>query len=1348
MFKKSLIKLLSCGLLTLAVIVTYAVVGLRGPEDTIREAQVKLDAGQYAEVISLLDQAELGHSIQNNRLLKVELWQLRKQAHYLLGNAAGALQDVRQMLDNGFEDDVDLLLDQIRFLASDNQGEMAIVEAKKFLEAHPDHSRGLELAGEATQSAYQPILTELLVATERALGVSKHQEARAILLTYLFRPTGDPMVQRSGVRLEELFGTEPRLALQWPDIWSKAQELRKRIQEGLGYFQASLDLGGEPVAAFRAIAIALEQSGRLDDLLFACEIQRRMFQHAYVTESGVLASWMRIESNLPRAAIATCERWMPVDEIETRWLEGQLSDTAEQIALARALAAWQLGDKRALNDANHVIMELRKTDYQANLALHLSMATRRMRDKKSDPLQIEKSLYIIVSAAVKTPPPLNRPDFAAVFAPLWIDSLINRSAGEAETMAALTLWREGRPSAIEPQLRTAQYLLSLGRTTAALAKIADAAAIDHEHPELFPLHLAIARRHNQNSRQDGENLLKQCLDTHQRLPGARDPISFVLCAEAALAQTDPSNAQMRRRTAQIALTCARRAIGSFPRADIPRQYELQALLLLKQYVAAARTATLTIGAIDPQPTTLSLAIEAKKRAGEPLRDLLRLAIPRLRQNPQMQIELLRLALEDAPSTSDRFVSDALIDKGAPVAARILAIFSYCAAGRLDDAIKQIEACNPARNEEDRTALAAAFASCLLLQSESTSDAELLAMLQKHRVRLQLTNGAQHAMLQAAEQLAETHPDTAFDALNSSLPTALPEERNGRLYILSGELALANKDAVRAVSRWTAALGFVDGQQIAERLARLYLLLGDEERALQVYDVAKIRTDGALAARLGQPQVGGSLLAEALQRTPADLLTHAALATFGQPTMVDWKVAADNAQQTLRLELLAGLADPLLGYLCVPRAAALRNHNKQSQTHSLLIARAACNAGQAATAGLLHGQLSKAGCSGPLLWREVALAGQQQDYATSEELLLAVMTATSPGRAASSPITMTFSQQQIVKTLLDAGLVEDANTARLAQWKTVPQLLPCTADDLELIAKGHTKLDVCLILDQILNGNHPCDRLALLQQFYRCAEQLVAVEQKHQAMLVRLAKHHLATEGALGEIVHFLLANAKTTQQQTKREMIFALLEHIATGKTDAAYLDRTIKALTQSVGIVRANSELDRLVDRYPTALPLWAGRVALRQSLDDDPAALAELRTVLTHALDPNAELSFLAMVAAQRKLTPVDTQRLTKLPAELLASPQGEYVQGLIALRLGNADEAIERLLKAAPQTDGRHLYELALAYTESSAEESRENAIATLERLSKDYPKSSLARNARSFVRQLSPQPAIASDIVENR
>lgn len=1340
MFQKSLLTLLFCGLLTLAGIVVFAVLGWHGPEDTLREAEQKLAAGQNAQVISLLDQAELGHSLANNRSLRVRLWRLRKQAHANLGNPQGALNDVRLLLDNGFEDDVDLLLDQIRFLASDKQGQMALLEAKRFLEKHPDHSRGLELAGEAGQTAYQPLLAELLEAIERALGTSKHEEAHAILLTYLYRPTRDPMVRRAGIRLEELFAGEPRLLLQWPKIWSKAQTLRKDIQEALGYFQASLDLGGEPVAAFRAVATALEQSGRFDDLLFACEIQRRMFRHGYVLESGVLASWIRIATGLPAGAIATAKRWLPTDQVVAQWNAGKLSGTVEQLALARTLAAWQQRDRTAIRDANAFIAALRETDFRATLAQHLSLATRRLLSKQPDVEQIEASLAIVIDAAIDQPPPLNRPDFVAEFAPLWIDSLLQRNASEQETLAALDKWRKGRPDAIEPHLRTARYLLGLGRTAAALGAIADATAIDPEHPETFALHLEIARKHNENSQQDGANLLMQCIKARRALPDARDPIGFVLCAEAALQQPD-------KQLARIALACARNAIGSFPRANIPRQQELLSLIRLEQFDEAARTANLTIEAIEPNPTTLSLAIQAKKLAGQPIRGLLRIAIPRIPQNPEMQIELLRLALQDAPNTSDRFISPALVAKDAPLASRILAIRSYTACGRLGEAQKQLRLCSPAADDEEQAALATAFASWLRQRAESTDDAKLLQVLQAYRLRLQLDQGSQDAILRVAQDLAESHPRTAFDILNTSLPNALPEERTGALYILAGELALADKDIVRAVARWTAALGFADGQVVAERLARLHLLHGETERAQQVYALAKVRTDGALAARLGYPQVGAALLAQALQREPNDLLTHAALATFGQPTLLDWKVATDVEQQNQRLELITGLAEPLLGHMCDRRATALLKTDPKSKTHSLLMARAAANSGKPDAAGFLHGQLDVAGYVGPVLWREVALAGQQDGYKTTKELMQKLMAATSSRRAASL-MTMTFGLQQIVKTFQEAGLVDAANKARLSQWKTAPQLLPCRADDVALIEKGHTPLDVCLILDKVLNGKQECDRDLVLATFYRTAERLIAADDSHRAMLVRLATHHVTTEGARGLIVHFLLDHAKTTEPLSKRDLMLAHLERIAKGLSDTQHLDKTIEALVDAHGLIRANRELDGLIDRFPTALPFWAARVSLRQRLDDDPAALQELRTVLTHALDPRAELTFLGMAAAQRKLTKADTQRLAKLPPKLLASPTGEYVQGLVALRMGRTDEAIERLAKAEPQHDGRHLYELALAYTQSLKDEDGPKAIATLEALLEGYPNSSVARHARSFVRQLSPKPARESVNEEKR
>ena len=77
-------------------------------------------------------------------------------------------------------------------------------------------------------------------------------------------------------------------------------------------------------------------------------------------------------------------------------------------------------------------------------------------------------------------------------------------------------------------------------------------------------------------------------------------------------------------------------------------------------------------------------------------------------------------------------------------------------------------------------------------------------------------------------------------------------------------------------------------------------------------------------------------------------------------------------------------------------------------------------------------------------------------------------------------------------------------------------------------------------------------------------------------------------------------------------------------------------------------------------------------------------------------------------------------------------------MALRQGKADKAVELFADGAPQHDGRHLFELALAHLESTAEDGVESASAALTQLQKDYPNSLLAQNAGSFLSQLSPRP----------
>ena len=251
MFQKSLQILVASALLALAATVGYSFLRLHGPEDTLAEARARLAAGAYGEVIADLDLAERGASFARSPALLRELWRLRYAAYTRLDNARGALADVQQLLANGAGDDEELRLDEIRLLAAAGDGARAKRRGRELLKDQPDHGRALELTGEACQTIYQPLLRELQVRLERELGRSRRHAARKSLLAYLYRPDGDPEIARAMTRLEDMYSTEPRLVAAWPEVRDGARALRDLVQEGLGFFQRSLDLGGEPVSILK-----------------------------------------------------------------------------------------------------------------------------------------------------------------------------------------------------------------------------------------------------------------------------------------------------------------------------------------------------------------------------------------------------------------------------------------------------------------------------------------------------------------------------------------------------------------------------------------------------------------------------------------------------------------------------------------------------------------------------------------------------------------------------------------------------------------------------------------------------------------------------------------------------------------------------------------------------------------------------------------------------------------------------------------------------------------------------------------------------------------------------------------
>jgi hypothetical protein len=1329
MFQKSLQILVVCALLTLGAIVGYAVLRLGGPENALARARANFAAGNYGEVIADLDLAERGAGIANSPDLREQLWRLRYAAHSRLDNPAGALDDVRRLLQNGHPDDEDLLLDEVRLLARAGQGEQARLRGRAFVEAHPEHSRALELTGEACQTVYQPLLRDLQVTLERELGQSRREASRKSLLAYLYRPDGDPEIERAASRLEQMFETEPRLMAAWPDVSAQARSLRKRIQEGLSFFQRSLDLGGEPVAAFRAMATAFEQSGRIDDLLLACEIQRRMFDHAYVPESGAWAAWARIQAGLPRAALATVDRWLTAEEVPQRAADGKLGQAAAELALARAIGNWRLRDQDTLAATGRLVAKLREHGVNVSLGGPALNTVRRALQEAPDPEQTERIVQQLLRVPLQQPAPLDRPDLVAEFQPVLLDSMLARNAPEPEVQQVLESWRRSRPENAEPHLRTAQYLQTRGSTAAALAALADAVKITPGDPRLFPLRVAISAQHYENSGQSGPNLFAQCVENRKPVPDLEDPIGFVLCAQTAL--TQPGGM-----AARIALTNARAAIGAFPKANLPRQLELRALLAQQRYDEAAKTADLTIRAITPDAATLALAIEAKRLARQSLRQLVHVAMPRVPRTDTLQVELLRIALEDAPQTAAQFVDPSMLADDAPTATRVLAIRALVHNDQLQRAEQLLAVTPPQADDDDRLLLLGAFAEWVLARSEQLDDAALLPAAAAIRDQLDLAKGAQQPLLDAAQKLAAEHPATALDLLERALPAASPTERNGRHYGLAGTLAARQGDLVRAEARWLAALGFEDGVAVVEPLARLLLLQGREARARKVYALVDPPTDPALAARMGNFPIAAALVAQQLKQDPADLLVHATLATFGQFSLVDWVAATEPDLQNRRLELLSGLRDPALASLTLPRADAMLRADPSKQTHYLLLARATADAGLAPAASALHNELFKAGLLNPVLLREVAYAGKDPAYEPSKQLDLKLMDAVSNGGTAGSQLTLLYGTRRIVHGFEAGGFPEMARTTRLAQWLVGARLQPWTDADLELITTGHPAPQACFVLDQILQGPHAGDRQQVLAAFYELAPKALAADAKSLPALLGAATRHLAEDGALGPAVHFVLEHRSDKLPVDEPALLLKHLEMVATGRDDGGLLRASSDRLVARVGLDEAAMRVDELLEKYPTSVPLWALRTRLRTRLRID-GALDGMRTVLSHAQDPRAELSFFALSAAERNLTTADVDRLAQLPDALRGAPIGHYVQALFALRRGDAAASLPLFAEAVRQLDGRHLFLWALAELEAGDGRPATRAIERLEQLLRDYPSSSLARYAGSFVRQLSPR-----------
>lgn len=1350
MFRRSLYIFGAIVLLGLALTIGYALLGFHGPHGAIADARARFAEGEYLRVVADLDLHERSVTLQRDPSKRRELLSLRYRAHSELSSYPAALRDLERLMADTPEHTEEMRLDHIRLLALTGDGERALQEARAFLADQPDHGRALELAGEACQTTYQEELRAVLAAVELDVGPQTIEELQSDLLAYLYRPESDPEIEQALESLRQTYAGQSRLVAVWPPLAQRLAALRSRIQESLTYFQRSLELGGQPVAAFGGLALSLEQSERFDDLLLLCECYRRRFDHKFVFDAGAIAAWALVRLELHENAIATALRWLPPSTIEQRLEQGTLGPKVPKVLdlqLARTVAAWQRRDLPALHRQRPELRALMDAGMRLQLVSTLVNGFSAYLRESREPC--ERAFASATRIIRRFPTPHGQQDLLALIVPPRLDNLRASGASDAEITAVCNEWIALRPNEVEPLLALAEYQLEAGKDSGAMATVRAAQKLAPADETVLALRVRAARQLYGDTDQDGVGLLAQCRKRSRLTPEVPDPVCFLLCGEAAL------DAGVDR----VALACARAAVDAMPWSRKGRLLEARAELLAGQPAAAAQVLRKLVDSMPPDRETLQLALESHRAAGLPASGFLWIAMRNVRPDFAIATDLLRLAQNDAPAAALPLARALLARDDLPTELLVLTAASFARAGERRTAerlLGKLELEGPEAEPELATVradLARTVASLLLLAADSgTKDAGLSRRAAQWILEYGFaTAPAAPALLAAARELAASHPDTAYEMLTTALAVAAPEHKNGADYALAGDLALRRGQLALAESHWTAALAFPDGRRAAEPLARLCLATDRPERALRVYALATDASDPALALRCGRLALADRLVKESNARDGGDLLTQVTLAVVGAPSLAADLVFENDADREATLELASLLRADELAAAALPRAKALAERLPGTTT-TLLLARAQSMAGNQSVASRLHRELWTQGVATLPYWREVAAATCRRGYEPAPVVEGGLAAAAAKGTLASSPFAFAVATMRMADAVEKSGHDELALGYRAEVWlQFVPDLglparcRPTLAGAAALRAAGRP-LDAWWVLDRLRNVLPARERAAVVDQMLAIADDLAADQDPGRAAqreTVYGAVADLATtEGPYGGIVHYLLAHAKShpSLAPAKARRIELLEGHLGlagSGADSGEHVAATVARLVSDRGLEPTLSVVEARLRDHPLALDLWRERAGLLQKLRRSAEGVADLRRVLAHVVSPPHVLDLVARAAEELALQPADIAALGKLGKPLKESARGRFVRGLVALRRGQPDKAVPLLEQAGDEGGEIRLLAMAQALLQTELADSAERAAQVLERLAADYPSSSHARYAGSFARQLAPR-----------
>lgn len=863
MLRHSLTVLILLFLLGLVMILSYAAWNREAAPEALAQAQEYLDTDRTRNALRLLNHTERTIGPNGDPELRRELYELRYEAHELLGNQKAALRDLgllqRAFGEPSAEKSREYRLAKIRLLLALGSKEpdnwkRALDQARADLsEGRGDHELR-ELTGQILQAIYRADLGEL-VNEDLPLILPKDelQRAKDAIESFVYRERSDPEGARQRKILQGVLSRHVLDTRRLENTITRVDAIRDRVLETSEHYRFALRGRRSAYAALQGYCGQLLRSDRAEEAaslawLYLLRFPRRF--GSYIAASRALEAFVAI-GNIPQACAAGAY-WLEKNPIarvvEQRWLNERYLDAYQLYARA-------LHRNKDDNSLQALTDELMKHNKKYNALfwpdMHWKFGLLYSLQKDTD--GVERALSEYCRAYDWRRATKGSTDFYREAIKLRYEAALSRG-NDARIDQVLEEWLKARPADLDPRITRSKRLLERGEFLLCVADCntiieSDDAGTD-ERESALALRLEARNRQLAPEGRDARSVLQQLVQDDGASIVIPDPVIHVGVAQLALDAKLLKIARRSIRAAAETLQWSTTVRLLQARAAMMRGedaiYDIEQVLTAQPNSLAGRT--LMVDALEKGE-----ASDARiKRAWYEL----------IRTNPNQLRSMLQfgkllidrgeyaLALElgNADTVDEQSKRELAWIRGR----------ALLGLNRAKDAIQALTTLPPG-SEHRQPALALAISTAARIGSND--------QLPKLRRMLLKSQASADTLRNAAEVLASHRQyREALEILLeiSERNPSLIDGRDGRLFVLIGRLLHAMGQVDAAQENWEAAYSFKDGTEAIPLLSLSLVFEGKIDEAKEVLQLTpQPQGDAVLLAylyfRLGDSEKAANAL---------------------------------------------------------------------------------------------------------------------------------------------------------------------------------------------------------------------------------------------------------------------------------------------------------------------------------------------------------------------------------------------------------------------------------------------------------------------------------------------------------